>query len=117
MMQLATEENKLSSEHKKTLEQLAKGPKEGEDVLSYTKRMKDEIAKMWPALNQAFNNMRTGNGAYTKEAMEARASLTELFNLSKKYISDEKEMISELEDKFENMGSSTRIWMKRQRGV
>lgn len=100
MMQLATEENKLSSEHKKTLEQLAKGPKEGEDVLSYTKRMKDEIAKMWPALNQAFNNMRTGNGAYTKEAMEARASLTELFNLSKKYISDEKEMISELEDKF-----------------
>lgn len=97
MMQLATEENKLSSEHKKTLEQLAKGPKEGEDVLSYTKRMKDEIAKMWPALNQAFNNMRTGNGAYTKEA---RASLTELFNLSKKYISDEKEMISELEDKF-----------------
>lgn len=90
MMQLATEENKLSSEHKKTLEQLAKGPKEGEDVLSYTKRMKDEIAKMWPALNQAFNNMRTG----------ARASLTELFNLSKKYISDEKEMISELEDKF-----------------
>ena len=100
MMQLATEENKLSSEHKKTLEQLAKGPKEGEDVLSYTKRMKDEIAKMWPALNQAFNNMRTGNGAYTKEAMEARASLTELFNLSKKYISDEKKMISELEDKF-----------------
>lgn len=100
MMQLATEENKLSSEHKKTLEQLAKGPKEGEDVLSYTKRMKDEIAKMWPALNQAFNNMRTGNGTYTKETMEARASLTELFNLSKKYISDEKEMISELEDKF-----------------
>lgn len=97
MMQLAIEENNLATEHKKTLEQLAKGPKEGEDVLSYTKRMKDEIAKMWPALNQAFNSMRTGNGAYTKEAMEARASLTELFKLSKEYIGDEKEMVTELE--------------------
>lgn len=97
MMQLAIEENNLATEHKKTLEQLAKGPKEGEDVLSYTKRMKDEIAKMWPALNQAFNSMRTGNGAYTKEAMEARASLTELFKLSKEYIGDEKEMVAELE--------------------
>lgn len=97
MMQLAIEENNLATEHKKTLEQLAKGPKEGEDVLSYTKRMKDEIAKMWPALNQAFNSMRTGNGAYTKEAMEARASLTELFKLSKEYMGDEKEMVAELE--------------------
>lgn len=97
MMQLAIEENNLATEHKKTLEQLAKGPKEGEDVLSYTKRMKDEIAKMWPALNQAFNSMRTGNGAYTKEAMEARASLTELFKLSKEYIGDEKKMVTELE--------------------
>lgn len=97
MMQLATEENNLAAEHKKTLEQLAKGSKEGEDVLSYTKRMKDEIAKMWPSLNQAFNSMRTGNGAYTKEAMEARASLTELFKLSKEYIGDEKEMVAELE--------------------
>lgn len=97
MMQLAIEENNLATEHKKTLEQLAKGPKEGEDVLSYTKRMKDEIAKMWPALNQAFNSMRTGNGAYRKEAMEARASLTELFKLSKEYIGDEKEMVAELE--------------------
>lgn len=100
MMQLATEENNLSSEHKKTLEQLAKGPKEGEDVLSYTKRMKDEIAKMWPALNQAFNNMRTGNGAYTKEAMEAIESFTRLFELSKGYTDDEKKMISELEEVF-----------------
>lgn len=97
MMQLAIEENNLATEHKKTLEQLAKGPKEGEDVLSYTKRMKDEIAKMWPALNQAFNSMRTGNGAYTKEAMEARASLTKLFKLSKEYIGDEKKMVTELE--------------------
>lgn len=97
MMQLATEENNLSAEHRKALEELSKGPKKGEDLLTYTKRMKDEVAGMWPYLSNAFNSMRLGNGMYTQEAMKARNSLTELFALSKKYIENEKEMISELE--------------------
>lgn len=98
MMQLATEENNLSAEHRKALEELSKGPKKGEDLLTYTKRMKDEVAGMWPYLNNAFNSMRLGNGMYTQEAMKARNSLTELFALSKKYIENEKKMIAELED-------------------
>lgn len=97
MMQLATEENNLSAEHRKALEELSKGPKKGEDLLTYTKRMKDEVAGMWPYLSNAFNSMRLGNGMYTQEVMKARNSLTELFALSKKYIENEKEMISELE--------------------
>ena len=97
MMQLATEENNLSAEHRKALEELSKGPKKGEDLLTYTKRMKDEVAGMWPYLSNAFNSMRLGNGLYTQEVMKARNSLTELFALSKKYIENEKEMISELE--------------------
>lgn len=97
MMQLATEENNLSAEHRKALEELSKGPKKGEDLLTYTKRMKDEVAGMWPYLSNAFNSMRLGNGMYTQELMKARNSLTELFALSKKYIENEKEMISELE--------------------
>lgn len=97
MMQLATEENNLSAEHRKALEELSKGPKKGEDLLTYTKRMKDEVAGMWPYLSNAFNSMRLGNGMYTQEAMKARNSLTELFALSKKYIENEKKMISELE--------------------
>ena len=97
MMQLATEENNLSAEHRKALEELSKGPKKGEDLLTYTKRMKDEVAGMWPYLSNAFNSMRLGNGMYTQEVMKARNSLTELFALSKKYMENEKEMISELE--------------------
>lgn len=97
MMQLATEENNLSAEHRKALEELSKGPKKGEDLLTYTKRMKDEVAGMWPYLSNAFNSMRLGNGMYTQEVMKARNSLTELFALSKKYIENKKEMISELE--------------------
>lgn len=97
MMQLATEENNLSAEHRKALEELSKGPKKGEDLLTYTKRMKDEVAGMWPYLSNAFNSMRLSNGMYTQEVMKARNSLTELFALSKKYIENEKEMISELE--------------------
>lgn len=100
MMQLAAEENNLSSEHKKTLEELSKGPKEGEDLLTYTKRMKDEIAKMSDDLDKYYKKGTSWGGVASDAVWRIQTAISNLFTASSKYIKDEKNVIDEIEGIF-----------------
>lgn len=100
MMQLAAEENNLSSEHKKTLEELSKGPKEGEDLLTYTKRMKDEIAKMSDDLDRYYKKGTSWGGVASDAVWRIQTAISNLFTASSKYIKDENNVIDEIEGIF-----------------
>ena len=100
MMQLAAEENNLSSEHKKTLEELSKGPKEGEDLLTYTKRIKDEIAKMSDDLDKYYKKGTSWGGVASDAVWRIQTAISNLFTASSKYIKDEKNVIDEIEGIF-----------------